>query len=638
MKDCSKKRRSRNGIPWPAFPGLWLLLFFLAILPFPGQAAAQDAGEKAAAIVVDAETPVAVLNPLLFGQNLLFAGNGLWNPKINDLDPAGVALVKNLAPPIIRFPGGSAADQYFWEDGLGYRTTAAVSSKSSSIPLDGSPSWDRVIKARILAAGSGSWGDPFTFLRIDGNRLLGVLDLKGFYPPGSLMRLERRIGQPDWFTNACGIFEYLRAVRSLGAQAMITINYGTGLEKGGRISPGASLSQRVKRAAALVAFVNGSPGDSRSLGVDEEGNDWRTVGHWAGQRAAMGHPEPFRVLYWEVGNEVYDKIEAGFTDAEKYAADLAAFAKGMKDVDPAIKLGAVGITFPRGKGDADPIQEWNPMVLKNAGKHLDFFILHPYYPGAGQEKVSYSSRAWFTAVMAGSQQAMADLREIRSIINASTPPGRQVGLAITEYGIWPAASKDARDYSNLARALYDADLLMNMIREGGDLGIILAASWNLHGSNATSAIRYNWSTGNRSLRPHYYAQELLVKNVQPQILNTRVTSPGFAAIQVGNVKARANIPLIGALASRSQDRSRLSLLVINRSLDSPVRTSIRFQGFNPRGRAAVHTLAGSSAGEHNENNPQAVAPLAGALDYAAPEFPYTFKAHSLTVLEFQAQP
>jgi alpha-L-arabinofuranosidase len=639
LENLSPASVCQQGLYRPHLSRVWLLLWiFLAFMSWASQAPAQEAAEKAATIVVDAGTPATVLNPLLFGQNLLFAGNGLWNPRINGLDPGGVKLVKPLAPTNIRFPGGGVSDQYFWEDGLGYRTTAAVSPGDTSIPLDGTPAWDNVLKARIMAPGSGSWGAPFNFLKVEGNRLVGVIGLKRSYPRGSMVRLERRPGQPDWFSHTYGILEFLQATRSLGAQAIITVNYGTGLDREGRITTSASLSQRVKRAAALVALVNGNPGDSQPLGKDEEGHDWRTVGYWAGQRAALGHAQPFGVRYWEVGNEVSDKSETGFTDAARYASDFVSFAKGMKGVDPAIKLGAVGLNFPRGKGDADRVREWNPTVLKTAGNYLDFFILHPYYPAAGKGKALYNSRAWFTAVMAGTHQAMANLREIRSVIKATVPPGRQVGLAITEYGIWPVASKDARDYSNLAAALYDADLLMHLIREGADLGIILAASWNLHGNNSTAAIRYNWSTGTRVLRPQYYALELLVKNVKSQILPTQVKAPVFSTPLMGNVKPRANIPLLGALASRSQDRSRLTLVVINRSLDSPIRTAIRFQGFTPRPRATVRTLAGNSAGEHNENKPPAVMPLAGALDFAAPEFPFTFKPHSLTVLTFQARP
>ena len=110
-----------------------------------------------------------------------------------------------------------------------------------------------------------------------------------------------------------GIAEHLKLVKALGAQAILTVNYGSGLDREGRLSTQVSLSQRVKRAAALVAFVNGNPGDTTPLGTDEEGHDWQTVGYWARQRAARGLRQPLGVRYWEVGNEVYDRHEVGCT-------------------------------------------------------------------------------------------------------------------------------------------------------------------------------------------------------------------------------------------------------------------------------------------------------------------------------------
>jgi len=632
----SNKRPYRYSSNWPWWASLLVSLMLLAVLPGLRPPAAQEVAEKAGVIAVDAAGPSTSLNPLLFGQNVLFAGQGFWNPKTDNWEPEALALAKRLAPSIIRFPGGGVSDFYFWEDGLGYRTTEAVLGRAPAIALEAAPPWEMVNRARIKAPGSNTWADPFTFMLVK-NRLSGITGLQGAFPAGSVVRLERRPGQPEWFSHTYGALEFLKSVRSLGAQAIITVNYGTGLTREGGISANASLSQKVKRAAAWVALVNGSPGDTRPLGTDEEGNDWRTVGYWATRRASLGHPEPFRVQYWEVGNEVYSKDESGFVPADRYGRDFLAFAREMKAVDPAVKLGAVGLTFPpRGRGDADARTEWNPEVLKLAGEQMDFFIVHPYYPGGGQSKGFYKSANWFTGVMAGTAQAMADLGEIRSIINAAVP-GRQVGLAATEYGIWPIASQDARDYSNLARALYDTDLLLGMIKEASNLGIILANAWNLHGSNQTAYIGYNWNTGKRHLRPQYYAQELLVKNIQPRILETKVTSPDFATAQVFNVLSRTKIPALAALASLSQDKSRLTLFVINRSLTAAVKTTIRIQGFTPKPRAAVRTLGGSSAGDHNEDAAPAAIPLEGALDYAAPEFPYTFKAHSLTVLELQLQ-
>ena len=46
-------------------------------------------------------------------------------------------------------------------------------------------------------------------------------------------------------------------------------------------------------------------------------------------RAKNGHPEPYRVRFWQVGNE---------RRGQDYEARLAAFCQAMKEVDPSIEL------------------------------------------------------------------------------------------------------------------------------------------------------------------------------------------------------------------------------------------------------------------------------------------------------------
>ncbi|MGA9754002.1 MAG: hypothetical protein WBV23_02540 [Desulfobaccales bacterium] len=310
----------------------------------------------------------------------------------------------------MRFPGGSTSDLYLWEDGIGLKTTAPVGPNSASISLEGVPDWQTVTQARLVDTHDGQFGDLFHFIRQDGNRLEGVFGVQSHHPAGTPVRPEARIGQSPWFSNNYGTIEHLKLVHSLKAKALFTVNYSTGLEMAGKLSTRVSLDQRVKRAAAWVAFVNGHPDDPRPLGVDGEGHDWQTVGFWAQKRAALGYPQPFGVTYWEVGNEVYDRNEIGFTAAQQYARDFVAFAEAMKGVDPRIQVGAVGLTAPQGRGDADATDAWNPTVVKHAKEYLDFLIIHPYYPAGGQDRALYRSEPWFMAMMAGAHQAMLDLR------------------------------------------------------------------------------------------------------------------------------------------------------------------------------------------------------------------------------------
>ncbi len=394
----------------------------------------------------------------------------------------------------------------------------------------------------------------------------------------------------------------------------------------------------MRRAAALVAYVNGNLNNPTPLGTDEEGRNWQTVSYWAQKRAAQGQREPFGVHYWEVGNEVCEKTEIGYTTAQMYARDFLSFARAMKEVDPGIQLGAVGLSDPKGRGDADAHDTWNATVVKLAGESSDFLVIHPYYPSAGPPQVSYQGADWFTAILAGASRALADLKEIRAVVNANTPAGKNLGLAVTEYGIWPYASQEPRDYANLAGALYAADLLMGLSREAGPLGLIGAAAWNLHGSNPTAAIGYNWDLGTRKVRPQYHVLKMLRKLAGLKLLDTQVVSPTFTVPPVGNVKGTPPVPSLGAVAVTTSDRRHLTLLVINRSLTTPVTAGIQLQGFAPQPAALVQTISAGQAGDHNEARSTTVAPTQGNLTAAASQMTYTFGAHSLSRLEFQAQP
>lgn len=113
--------------------------------------ASQVRGEKTDTVItVQARDRLHPANPLIFGQNILFAGNSLWNSWLNDIDPAAQPLVKNMVPSLVRFPGGAASDIYLCEDGLGFRTTTEIKPDTISITLDGVPTGGRCIRRAFM--------------------------------------------------------------------------------------------------------------------------------------------------------------------------------------------------------------------------------------------------------------------------------------------------------------------------------------------------------------------------------------------------------------------------------------------------------------------------------------------------------
>jgi len=204
---------------------------------------------------------------------------------------------------------------------------------------------------------------------------------------------------------------FIALLNQTGAQAIITVNYGSNLAGTGGGEPA--------EAAAWVAYANGDPNDPKIIGKDSTGYDWKTVGYWAAIRTSeplatddgfnflrVAHPRPLHITYWEVGSEVYAngyyglkhkdggsiqdlhfKYSGSKGDSEKirsgnralgptaYGEYFAQFANAMKAVDPSIKIGAVLV----GPKDNSWAPDWNSNVLKTAGRAADFLIL-PWQP------------------------------------------------------------------------------------------------------------------------------------------------------------------------------------------------------------------------------------------------------------------
>ena len=74
----------------------------------------------------------------------------------------------------------------------------------------------------------------------------------------------------------------------------------------------------------------------------------------------------------------------------------------------------------------------------------------------------------------------------------------------------------------------------------------------------------------------------LLRKLAPLAVETQVTSPTFSVPpRVGNIMDASGIPLVGALGSISLDERSLTLLVINRSLEARMTTTIHLMDYTP---------------------------------------------------------
>jgi alpha-N-arabinofuranosidase len=299
------------------------------------------------------------------------------------------------------------------------------------------------------------------------------------------------------------------------------------------------------------------------------------------RRAGNGHPKPYSVKFWQVGNE-----RAG----AEYEARLADFCKAMKDADPSIRLFS---SYP------------SEGVLRNAVAWLDYVCPHHYDCGD----------------LAGTERA---LRDTEALLRGQALK-RPIKIAVTEWnttgGDW--GTRRARLWT-LENALA-CSRYHNLIHRHCDM-VEIANRSNLVNSFCSGIIQ----TDNHRLykTPTYYAQALYANRAGNRPLKVEPVQSTTAVLDVSATLAAGGGAVI--------------LFVVNAGLTDLART-IDLSAFGDgEQEAEVWTLADrNKAGEPDVTNsfgdPERVAAVATRHRADSSRFAYRFPALSLTVLRWKVK-
>ena len=118
--------------------------------------------------------------------------------------------------------------------------------------------------------------------------------------------------------NDFGIDEFIHFCRLLGTEPYIAVNSGLG---------------GVQNAVDELQYANGAA--ATPMGA---------------LRAKNGHPEPYGVKFWGVGNEMYGGWQLGHMPLSDYVRKHNEFAAALRAEDPSVKLVAVGDAGPWSEG------------------------------------------------------------------------------------------------------------------------------------------------------------------------------------------------------------------------------------------------------------------------------------------------
>jgi len=189
--------------------------------------------------------------------------------------------------------------------------------KLSLMPEDSVEGWRRDVVEAVTELGppvlrwGGSTVDPGPYRWAEA---IGERDRRPSF-------VNRVWGRRD--TNDVGVEEFVRFCRIVGAEPLVCLSLGDGVDN----------------ARRLVEYLNG-PADSE----------------WGRKRAANGRPEPYGVKYFQVGNEI---------ESAGYVRSLVEFVRAVHAVDPAAQIVS---SFPTSE------------IVDAAGPELAILAPHYYQP------------------------------------------------------------------------------------------------------------------------------------------------------------------------------------------------------------------------------------------------------------------
>ena len=402
---------------------------------------------------------------------------------------------------------------------------------------------------------------------------------------------ERPISTPrgNQITNNFGYDEYLRLCEALQIETHLVVNFADGFL---RRKP---LAEAAQHAAALVAYCNAPSGDSLPGGMD----DWPSV------RAQNGHPQPYRVKYWEIGNENWFFVNAllaqGLDHDEidrRYLEALSAYVDAMLAIDPTLQI-FVDVQFKR-----TSLME---SIRETLGNKVRFFVEHIYTPWdirrVLKDKQDYPIQSLTEEEVWRAWVAIPDFNERGEstfnshILNQARRLGYQMGITEWNWNGWwsfnyiPGTPWPSD--SNFARGLGAAGYLHAFIRAGdsvavGSQSLTVGNRWGITGIRADKEARepaYFFPTGQVIM---FYAQHHGHWRLHMQAENIPTYRQPF---QMGGIKPEEKVAYIDTLATADEDT--IYIHAINRHFHQDLPVVIDLTAVSGlTGRAIHHNYEG----------------------------------------------
>jgi len=399
-------------------------------------------------------------------------------------------------------------------------------------------------------------------------RELGVSTIR--YPGGNFVsgfRWEDSVGPREqrprrldlaWHsteTNEVGLHEFSSWLEKVGSDLMMAVNLGT---------------RGTLEALDLLEYTNVPGGTELSE-----------------RRRANGRDTPFAVDMWCLGNEMDGPWQLGHRSADDYGKIAAQTAKGMRQIDPDLKLvvcGSSGAQMPT-------FGEWERVVLGHTYDDVDYISCHAYYQEKDGDVDSFLASGVDMDRFIDSVVATADH------VGAVRGSSKRIDISFDEWNVWyldryhgvdkisgidnwPVAPRILEDSYSVLDAVVFGSLMISLLKHADRVtSASLAQLVNVIAPIMTEPGGPAWR------QTTFYPFSITSRLAKGDALELKLDVPTYGTARFGDV------PLVDAVATHDATTGDSAVFLVNRSTTESIAVEIDVAALGDVSIDEAHTLS-----------------------------------------------
>ena len=362
----------------------------------------------------------------------------------------------------------------------------------------------------------------------------------------------------------------------------------------------------------------------------QENVDWvsycnATEGKFAEMRKKNGHPEPFNVKFWSVGNERYDKA---------YIHRVRDTAKAIKKLYPEVQMMCSGSQGGMGRR----MPGVHSYLMEQAGEYLDYVSVHNYWLGRGNRLPRYD---YMTAITK-SEMPEAYIKVVSESLDKAGM--ERIKIAFDEWNLraWQhpgfprnkvndyndpkivelverrVKGNDLAEQYTMADALFSASFFNACLRHSENVTMA-----NIAPIVNTRGPLYVHPKGIVK-RTHFHTMAMYASLLRERVANVQVTAGKLT-------HGKKSVAVVDAIATVDKTGKAWAISLVNRHPSDSVACTVKMKDVLLDGKYNATILTGDSPDSYNDiEHPNRVTPKKTKLTFrkGAANLP----PHSLTIV------